>query len=130
MLEWCGYADDLVLFINSQPGLQNATEILDTLFSKFGLSINTTKTETMIINFHEEANYPESIITLRGIPLKNVTEFRYLGCCIKYDEPNNGETEVNQQIQMSQWKFFEMSNLLQNFSIHICTRVTFLNSFV
>ena len=130
LLEWCGYADDLVLFINSQPDLQSATETLESLFSKFGLSINTTKTETMIINFREEADYPESIITLRGIPLKNVTDFRYLGCCIKYNEPNTGETEVNQRIQMSQSKFSEMSNLLQNFSIRIRTRVVFLNSFV
>ena len=84
----------------------------------------------MIINFREEAEYPESIITLREIPLKNVTDFRYLGCCIKYNEPNTGETEVNQRIQMSQSKFAEMSNLLQNFSIYLRTRVMFLNSFV
>ena len=76
LLEWCGYADDLVLFVNSQSGLQSASESLDSLFSKFSLSINTTKTETMIINLHEEVQYPESIITLRGTPLKNVTE-----CC-------------------------------------------------
>ena len=130
LLEWCGYADDLVLFVNSQPGLQSAAEYLDNLFVKLGLSINTSKTETMIINFREEAEYPESIITLREIPLKNVTDFRYLGCCIKYNEPNTGETEVNQRIQMSQSKFAEMSNLLQNFSIYLRTRVMFLNSFV
>ena len=110
-MEWCGYAaDDLVLFVNSQSGPQS--ESLDRVFSKFCLSINTSKTETMIINLHKEVQYPELIITLRGIPLKNVTEFRYLGCCIKYNEPNTGETEVNQRIQMSQSKFAEMSSLL------------------
>ena len=46
-LEWCGYADDLVLFVNSREGLQRAAEILDRLFSKFGLAINLSKTETI-----------------------------------------------------------------------------------
>ena len=129
LLEWCGYADDLVLFVNTQASLQRTIEILDNLFSKFGLSINATKTETMIINFAEEV-YPESIVTLRGTPLKNVKEFRYLGACIRFDEPNTGDIEINQRIQMSQSKFAEMSNLLQNFSINLRTRVMFLNSFV
>ena len=82
----------------------------------------------MIINCNTE--YPQSIVTLRGMILKNVVEFRYLGSVIKYDEPNTGDSEINQRIQLSQSKFAEMSNLLQNFSINLRTRVMFLNSFV
>ena len=55
-LEWCGYADDLVLFVNLREGLQKAAETLDNLFLKFGLAINVSKTETMIINCNTE--YP------------------------------------------------------------------------
>ena len=128
LLEWCGYADDLVLFVKSREGLQKAAETLDNLFSKFGLAINISKTETMIINCNTE--YPQSIVTLRGMILKNVVEFRYLGSVIKYDEANTGDSEINQRIQLSQSKFAEMSNLLQNFSINLRTRVMFLNSFV
>ena len=62
--------------------------------------------------------------------LKNVAEFRYLGSCIKYSEPNTGDAEINQRIQMSQLKFAEMSKLLQNFSINLRTRIVFLNSFI
>ena len=62
--------------------------------------------------------------------LKNVVEFRYLGSVIKYDEPNTGDSEINQRIQLSQSKFAEMLNLLQNFSINLRTRVMFLNSVV
>ena len=56
-LEWCGYADDLVLFVNSQEGLQKAVETLDNLFLKFGLAINVSKTETMIVDCNTE--YPQ-----------------------------------------------------------------------
>ena len=39
ILSWCGYADDLVLFLQSQSSLQHATIILDKVFTKFGLSV-------------------------------------------------------------------------------------------
>ena len=39
-LPWCGYADDLILFIQSQADLQNASNLLDRLFERFGLKIN------------------------------------------------------------------------------------------
>ena len=44
LLPWCGYADDLVLFLQSKIGLQNATVLLDEVFKKFGLTINSQKT--------------------------------------------------------------------------------------
>ena len=36
-LPWCGYADDLILFIQSKTDLQEAINILDSLFNRFGL---------------------------------------------------------------------------------------------
>ena len=83
----------------------------------------------LYINFNADS-YPQSIVTLRGMSLKNVTEFRYLGSCKKYNKPNTNETEINQCIQMAPSKFTEMSNLLQNFSINLKSRVMFLNSSV
>jgi len=52
-LPWSGYADDLVLFLQSQTGLQKASELLDDVFTSFGLSINSTKTDTMVLNTEE-----------------------------------------------------------------------------
>ena len=133
IIPWCGYADDLILFMLDQIGLQRATEILDEVFTKFGVSINISKTETMIIS-HKYAlsdDYPSSIITeLRGTSLNNVKEFKYLGSNIFYDEPSTGDVELNHRIQMANAKFAQMSNLLQNFKISLCTRICFLNSFV
>ena len=110
-LPWCGYADDLILFILSQSDLQKATEILYNEFERFGLKINELKTETMIVNC-TELGYPKSIISLRNIPIKNVEKFKYLGAFTKYDQPNTGDVELSYRIQTAVSKFVEMSTLL------------------
>ena len=127
---WSGYADDLVLFLRSQNGLQNATLLLDHTFKDFGLAINETKTETMILNHTSHAQYPESIVKLRSTQLKNVKNFAYLGVQLNYEQCSTGDEEINQRIQMAIAKFAQMSNLLQNFHLNLRLRVLFLNSFV
>ena len=130
-LPWSGYADDLILFMLDIPSLQKAATLLDEVFISHGLSINVSKTETMILN-HTNLNseYPKSIINLRNEPLQNSMEFKYLGSLISQNEPNTGEIEINHRIQMAHAKFASMSNLLQNSAIYLKTRIKFLNSFV
>ena len=132
VLPWCGYADDLILFLLDQVGLQKATCALDEVFQRFGLKINATKTETMILNYKNLSSeeYPESIVTLNGTDLRNVKEFKYLGANVHHEEPNTGEVELNLRFQLANSKFAEMSNLLQNHYIHLRTRIKFLDSFV
>ena len=133
ILPWCGYADDLILFLEDKPGLQHATSLLNQVFRSFGLSINVSKTETMILNhkfLQEPGEYPDSIIHLMDTPLKNVKTFKYLGSYLHYDEPSTGETELNHRIQLANAKFAEMMNLLQNHRINLRTRITFLDSYV
>ena len=63
--------------------LQRATTILDDVFTNYGLCINVSKTETMILNHMLlEDKYPDSIISLRNTPFQNSTEFKYLGSYI------------------------------------------------
>ena len=132
ILPWCGYADDLILFLLDQVGLQKATCTLDDVFCSFGLKINRSKTETMILNYKylSTAEYPESIVTLKDSALRNVKEFKYLGACLHYEEPSTGEVELNHRVQLANSKFAEMSNLLQNHKIHLRTRIKFMDSFV
>ena len=132
-LSWSGYADDLVLFLIDKIGLSQSTDLLDDVFVSFGLNINKLKTETMILNYDENEPtipYPESIIDLKDIPLTNSQQFKYLGCYINQGEPNTGETEINQRIQLATCKFAEMSNILQNMRVNLKTRIKFLNSYV
>ena len=49
-IDWIGYADDLILTFESKQDLQRALSILNETFDSFSLSINTTKTKTMILN--------------------------------------------------------------------------------
>ena len=131
-LPWCGYADDLILFMIDLVGIQKAKKKLDEVFTTFGLSISELKTETMIINHKYMLNeeYPSSIVKLRDTPLNNVKEFKYLGSNLHHDQPNTGNVEINHRIQMANAKFAELSNLLQNAKIMIRTRILFLNSYV
>ena len=128
-LPWCGYADDLILFLLSRQDLQRATNLLDLIFEQYGLSINVDKTETMILN-DPEPGYSNSIITLRNTSLHNVEKFKYLGVFIQRNQPNTGDVELNFRIQTAVSKFVEMSTLLQNVKINLRTRIKFLNSFI
>ena len=125
-IPWSGYADDLVLYLLSLEGLQKSIQLLDEIFTCFGLAINNSKTETMILNVDE---IPTSIANLRGVDLKNVSIFRYLGAYINCHEPSTGDSEINQRIQLACGKFAELSNLLQNFHINLRTSISFLNCF-
>ena len=132
ILPWCGYADDLILFLLDLIGLQKATCLLDSVFKSFGLKINVNKTETMILNYEyfSSEEYPTCIVTLNGSSLKNVKEFKYLGSQLHHEQPNTGDVELNHRIQLANSKFAEKQNLLQNYNIRLHTRIKFFNSYV
>ena len=77
----CGYADDLGLFCWTKEDLQTCMNIINQVFKDFGLTINLTKTETLVFNWQitPEIPYPESIITLNQKRITNSTAFKYLG---------------------------------------------------
>ena len=132
--DWTGYADDLTLMFDDVDNLQKGINVLDETFKRFHLSINISKTKTMIVNHHYLPNvnsaYPKSISTLNSVPIENVKTFRYLGDEIKYDEPSTGDAEIELRIDVAECKFYELSKKLLNFNIHIKTRVLILNSMV
>ena len=86
----------------------------------------------MIFNYEGESEnelYPESI-TLQNQSIENVTNFRYLGDGIKFNEPSTGEAEVNLRISLAEAKFYEIIKRLTNYKIFLKTRVMILNSIV
>ena len=50
-VNWSGYADDLALIFSNKDNLQNGLNTLDETFRRFHLTINETKTKTMILNY-------------------------------------------------------------------------------
>ena len=47
---WCSYLDNLILFMLDIHSLQKATTIPDKVITNYGLCINISKTEMMILN--------------------------------------------------------------------------------
>ena len=76
--------------------LQRITTFLDEVFTNYGLCINVSKTETMILNrMLLKDEYPETIVSLCNVSLQNSTEFKYFGSYISQNEPNMGDIEIN-----------------------------------
>ena len=132
--DWAGYADDLELIFEDAYNLQKGLNALEETFRRYHLSINASKTKTMILNYQyindDSSTYPASISLLNNAPIENVTKFRYLGDEIKYDEPSTGDAEVELRIDVAESKFYELAKKLLNYKILIKTRIIILNSMV
>ena len=103
-VDWCGYADDLLLVFDDLESLRKGIKLLDETFSSWRLRINTSKTKTMILNC--EGEYPGSIASLNKEPVENVENYKYLGCEVKFDEPTTGKTELTLRSDMAECKFY------------------------
>ena len=131
-IDWTGYADDLVLMFNDSKSLQKGINILNELFTEYGMSINVSKTKTMIFNHQaiDKREYPSTIASLSDKALENVKIFRYLGCDVKFDEPSTGEAELNLRNDAATGAFYAHSRNLMNHRVYMKTRVMMLNSLV
>ena len=132
--DWVGYADDLELIFEDADNLQKGLEILDNTFKRYHLTINVSKTKTMILNYkyinEDLSTYPITISNLYNVSIENVKTFRYLGDEIKYDEPSTGDAEVGLRIDVAEKKFYELAKKLLNYKILLKTRVKILNTMV
>ena len=130
-IDWIGYADDLLIAFEDRKSLQNALDILNQTFSRFSLTINVSKTKSMIIKYQVESQeYPTSISRLNGKDVENVRTFLYLGCNIKFDEAGVGDSEIEFRIECAERKFYELGKKFMNHKIAIRTRVKIFNSLV
>ena len=106
-------------------------EKLEKLFIKFNLTICTTKTETMILNWTGTAeNYPKSILTINEVNIKNIEIFKYLGVKISHDDYKTGDIEIKYRINLANVKFREYQHVFTNHTIKMGTRLMFYNAFV
>ena len=133
ILDWSGYADDLMLVFENEDELQRALILLNDTFERFHLQINVGKTKTMIVNFHQHndiATYPEVICHLNQKPIENVKKFCYLGDDIQFDQPSTGDAEVDLRIAVAENKFNQHYKKLTNKNIKLQWRVLIFNSMV
>ena len=73
------YADDIALLCTDVDELAKIVNIYDRTFTRFGLKIAASKTETMVFNVSEDVKAKPSLISIGNVPIKNLHKFKYLG---------------------------------------------------
>ena len=125
------YCDDIFLIAETAAELQLMTTELELLFTKFGLTISTKKTKTLILNFQDKTeNYPKSIVTIQNVKIDNIQTFKYLGVKINFLECDTGKTEIQYRINTANFKFRELKHIFTNYSINFSIRIMFYNAYV
>ena len=123
------YADDEAIFANSIQLLKNILEIYDQTFSRFGLQISYSKTETMAFNVKDEIKNQECLLMIGNNKIKNVRSFKYLGFTITNDEEDKSRF-LHARIGAAFQKWNELKHVLTDRRIHLPTRVKFLTTCV
>src|SRR5438034_180842 len=120
------YADDIVLVAHSKEKLQEMLDIVDLYSEENGLSINIKKTESMVISEYE--NNRDNRITLKGNPIKQVENFKYLGTWITND--GKCDKDIKSRIAMAKDTFYKLTNIFLNRNIRLSTKLNVLNTYV
>ena len=151
---YAGFADDVYITCKSLEDLIAASAIMTDICDRFGLTICTKKTKSMIINWEEPVpettetpqnptkskksskttkkatKYPKTLVTINGIPIDNVSVFKYLGVKIGHMDYRTGQSEISYRISTANHKFREMKHIFSNKNISMKVRIIFYNAFV
>ena len=123
------YADDIALLCTDVDELSEIVKIYNKTFTRFGLKISTSKTETMAFNVPEELKAKPSLISIGGVALKNVRMFKYLGHVItNNDDDPSHYLSLHISSAFQKWK--ELKHVLTDKRIFMSTRVKLLEACV
>ena len=126
---WLGYADDLCLAASNKEELQQQLDILHEVFEAYGLKINASKTETLILNWKlgkgDPDQYPTSICNLNSISIQNSKSFKYLGTTIEYNNSSTGDPELNNRIIAGKCKYYELKSRIKYLQALVRGRLTY-----
>ena len=144
-----GYCDDVFVTCSSLDDLKAATEILEDVCGRFGLTICCKKTKTMILNYKEpkttpkksstnkkrkkskkKSKYPTNLVKIGGQVIENVSIFKYLGVKIDKSDYRTGKSEINYRISCANFKFYKMKHIFQNKSIKMKVRMIYYNAYI
>src|SRR3984893_8173840 len=67
-------------------------------------------------------------ITIKGNPIKQVDNFRYLGTWITND--GKCDKEIESRIAMAKETFYKLTNIFHNHNIRLNTKINVLNTYV
>ncbi|XP_076059484.1 uncharacterized protein LOC143036121 [Oratosquilla oratoria] len=116
------FADDQSLVHEKEDQLQEHTDSLNTQCKKLDMKISISKTETMKVS-----RTPSNLkISIDGTPLKQVSEFKYLGSIFTEDGRLNREIET--RVQKANSVSYQLAPLLKHPNIPIETKAKLINS--
>ena len=147
---YAGYCDDVFAMFSSLEDLKRASVIMENVCKRFGLTICTKKTKTMILNWQEpittptttsqkrkrtkkskpKSTYPKTLLKINGVPIDNVSTFKYLGIKLDKSDYKTGKTEINYRISCARYKFKNMDHIFKNKNIKMKVRIIYYNAYI
>src|SRR5688572_16921387 len=97
------YADDAVLVADKRKKLQKMIDKLNDTCKEYGMDINVKKTKVMVLGGDRVGNGSQACLTLDGVPLEQVTRFKYLGSWISEDA--RCEEDIRTRVGMARAAF-------------------------
>ena len=101
-------------------------KIIDFYSEENGLSINSKKTECMVVNKYK--NVMDCEITITGNPIKQVENFKYLGTWISND--GKCDKEIKARIAIAKEIFYKLTNIFLNHNIWLSTKLNVLQTYI
>lgn len=103
-LECCAFADDIILFANTQEKLKKNVGLWKEVLESQGLFLNINKTKAMVISNDEKSI--KMIVNEETI--EQVNSYKYLGSIV--DSRGKSEEELNSRIQAANRVYYALQN--------------------
>src|SRR5688572_11833559 len=121
------YADDAMLVADKRKKLQKMIDKLNDNCKEYGMDINVKKTKVMVLGGDRVGNGSQVCLTLDGVPLEQVTPFKYLGSWISEDA--RCEEDIRARVGMATAAFWQNKEVMRG-NIRLSTKLKILNSYV
>ena len=121
----CCFADDIATLADQLAACQEQLDKIDLSSTKYGMEISETKTEAMVITNKKETTMN---ITLKGKPLKQVNEFKYLGSIITAN--NSSATDIKRRLGLATGAFGKLDKVWKNKKVRLTTKIRLLDALV
>ena len=117
------FADDIVIWGNSEMEVQERLNVWNDHLKKYGLKVSATKTAAMSVN----RQVSKDNIMLEGVQLETVKQYQYLGSIISRD--NRIQLELNNRIQKSSQFYQQVRYLLWNKQVPLRSKQTLFQTY-
>ena len=87
------YADDIVIFCPSLPGLQSLLHVCERYIDSVKLSLNVNKTKCIMFTKSKHYRPPPTSLIINGASIDYVSEYKYLGYVVTHNNSDGRHTE-------------------------------------